>query len=117
MLRSSPCEGEALRITAVAMHDMRPGRGLAGGIHGKPTRQAYEKRGNGPYMAGYEGLSFGNYQVLGLLGKGGFAEVYLGEHIYLKTRAAIKILHTQLGEARTSCACWTLAWRGRFHFS
>ena len=80
------------------MHDMRPGRGLAGGIHGKPTRQAYEKRGNGPYMAGYEGLSFGNYQVLGLLGKGGFAEVYLGEHIYLKTRAAIKILHTQLGE-------------------
>jgi hypothetical protein len=26
-------------------------------------------------------------------GKGGFAEVYQGEHIYLKTQAAIKVLH------------------------
>jgi len=49
-------------------------------------------------MTGYEGLSFGNYQILHLLGKGGFAKVYLGEHIYLKTRAAIKILYTRLGE-------------------
>lgn len=34
----------------------------------------------------------GNYRLLSLLGQGGFSEVYLGEHIYLKTQAAIKIL-------------------------
>ena len=31
-----------------------------------------------------------------MLGKGGFAEVYLGEHIYLNTQAAIKVLSTHL---------------------
>lgn len=39
---------------------------------------------------------FGNYRLLSLLGQGGFSEVYLGEHIYLKTQAAIKILTTRL---------------------
>ncbi len=38
----------------------------------------------------------GNYRLIGLLGSGGFADVYLGEHIYLKTQAAIKILHTHI---------------------
>ncbi|EFH81960.1 serine/threonine-protein kinase [Ktedonobacter racemifer] len=36
----------------------------------------------------------GNYRVQRRLGRGGFAEVYLGEHIYLKTEAAIKLLNT-----------------------
>src|SRR5438552_15312362 len=39
---------------------------------------------------------FGNYRLVRLLGKGGAAEVYLGEHIHLGTHAAIKVLHTQL---------------------
>lgn len=39
---------------------------------------------------------FGNYRLLTLLGQGGFSEVYLGEHIYLKTQAAIKILTMRL---------------------
>jgi eukaryotic-like serine/threonine-protein kinase len=38
----------------------------------------------------------GNYRLIGLLGKGGFADVYLGEHVYLKTQAAIKVLHAQI---------------------
>lgn len=38
----------------------------------------------------------GNYRLIRQLGHGGFADVYLGEHIYLKTEAAIKVLHTQL---------------------
>jgi tetratricopeptide (TPR) repeat protein len=38
----------------------------------------------------------GNYRLLSLLGQGGFSEVYLGEHIYLKTQAAIKILTMRL---------------------
>src|SRR6266849_2149257 len=42
------------------------------------------------------GQQLGNYRLLRLLGRGGFAEVYLGEHIYLKRRAAIKVLHTLL---------------------
>src|SRR5437763_1182436 len=42
------------------------------------------------------GQQFGNYHLIRLLGQGSFAEVYLGEHIYLKTQAAIKVLQTQL---------------------
>jgi serine/threonine protein kinase len=34
----------------------------------------------------------GNYHLIRQLGTGGFAEVYLGEHMYLKTSAAIKVL-------------------------
>ncbi len=44
------------------------------------------------------GKQVGNYRLLRLLGQGGFAEVYLGEHIYLSTQAAIKILHTYLDQ-------------------
>jgi serine/threonine protein kinase len=42
------------------------------------------------------GQRFGNYRLSRLIGQGGFAEVYLGEHIYLDTQTAIKVLHTQL---------------------
>jgi len=45
-----------------------------------------------------EGQQLGNYRLTRLLGQGGFAEVYLGEHVYLKSRAALKVLHTQLSE-------------------
>src|SRR5437763_14998387 len=50
-------------------------------------------------MADRSGQQLGNYHLIRLLGKGGFAEVYLGEHIYLKTAAAIKVLHTELTSA------------------
>ncbi|GHO94472.1 hypothetical protein KSF_045200 [Reticulibacter mediterranei] len=42
------------------------------------------------------GERFGNYQLLRVLGQGSFADVYLGEHIHLKSFAAIKILYTRL---------------------
>ena len=42
------------------------------------------------------GQRLGNYQLVRLLGEGGFAEVYLGEHLHLKTQAAVKLLHTRL---------------------
>src|SRR3989440_3065992 len=45
-----------------------------------------------------EGQQLGNYRLTRLLGQGGFAEVYLGEHVYLKSRAALKVLHTRLSE-------------------
>lgn len=46
-------------------------------------------------MADRVGQQLGNYRLTRLLGQGGFAEVYLGEHIYLKTLGAIKLLHTK----------------------
>ncbi len=47
-------------------------------------------------MQDYVGQQLGNYHILRLLGKGGSASVYLGEHIYLKSYAALKILRTHL---------------------
>src|SRR5438445_547515 len=43
------------------------------------------------------GQHLGNYHISRLLGTGVFADVYLGEHLYLNTQAAMKILHTPLG--------------------
>ncbi|HEY7126720.1 MAG TPA: protein kinase [Ktedonobacterales bacterium] len=50
-------------------------------------------------MADRVGQQLGNYRITRLLGKGGFAEVYLGVHVHLGTEAAIKVLSTQLATA------------------
>lgn len=42
------------------------------------------------------GQQLGNYSLVRLLGRGGYAEVYLGEHVYLGTQAALKVMRTQL---------------------
>lgn len=47
-------------------------------------------------MTNRVGQQFGNYQLIQLLGKGTFAEVYLGGHIHLGTLAAVKVLQTRL---------------------
>ncbi len=49
-------------------------------------------------MGDRSGQQFGNYRLIRLLGKGGFAEVYLGTHLYIKRQAAIKLLRTTLGQ-------------------
>lgn len=50
-------------------------------------------------MADKIGQQIGNYRLARLLGSGGFANVYLGEHIHLKNRqVAIKILHDTLDQ-------------------
>lgn len=46
----------------------------------------------------WAGRQLGNYRLLRLIGHGGYADVYLGEHVYLKTQAAIKVLHTQIND-------------------
>jgi serine/threonine protein kinase len=50
----------------------------------------------GVIMADRTGQRLGNYQLVSLIGTGGFAEVYLGEQVHLKTQAAIKVLSTRL---------------------
>jgi serine/threonine protein kinase len=47
-------------------------------------------------MTDRTGQQLGNYRLLRLLGRGGFADVYLGEHVHLNTLAAIKVLDTHL---------------------
>jgi serine/threonine protein kinase len=47
-------------------------------------------------MSDRVGQQFGNYRLDSLFGQGGFADVYLAEHIHLGTRAAIKVLNTHL---------------------
>src|SRR6516165_3506985 len=49
-------------------------------------------------MTDHVGQQLGNYRLIRLLGHGGFADVYLGEHIYLNTLAALKVLDTRLAE-------------------
>src|SRR5690348_9232453 len=42
------------------------------------------------------GQQLSGYRLISQLGVGAFSEVYLGEHMYLGTKAAIKVLQTQL---------------------
>ncbi|TMC16900.1 MAG: hypothetical protein E6J33_08740 [Chloroflexi bacterium] len=42
------------------------------------------------------GQQLANYRLVRLLGQGGFADVYLGEQVYLNTQAAIKVLQMRL---------------------
>ena len=58
--------------------------------HSDPTRKG------DAHMADRVGQQLGNYRLTRFLGRGGFAKVYLGEHIHLYTQAAIKVLHNQL---------------------
>jgi serine/threonine protein kinase len=51
-------------------------------------------------MIGLPTQQLGNYRLIRLIGEGGFAEVYLGEHVYLKTYAAIKVLQTRLANEK-----------------
>ena len=51
----------------------------------------------GVYMADHVGEQLGNYRLTHLLGRGGFAEVYLGQHVRLPSQqAAVKILATRV---------------------
>ena len=43
-------------------------------------------------MARYLNQRFGDYQLIRLLGEGGFAEVYEAKQVHLGTSVAIKIL-------------------------
>src|SRR5712691_11285066 len=52
-----------------------------------------------PKVADRLGQQFGNYRLVRLLGQGGYAEVYLGQHLRLNQQAAIKVLHAHLTEA------------------
>lgn len=49
-------------------------------------------------MADRVGQQLGNYLLVRLLGRGGFAEVYLGKHRYLNSYAALKILRRALND-------------------
>ena len=42
---------------------------------------------------------FGNYLILRPIGRGGNAHVYLAEHLYLKTRVAVKLLNLSLANS------------------
>ena len=48
-------------------------------------------------MANLVDQRLGNYRLLGLIGQGGFADVYLADHLHLGTRAAIKVLQMRVG--------------------
>jgi peptide/nickel transport system substrate-binding protein len=47
-------------------------------------------------MADRTGQQLGNYHLVTLLGQGGYAEVYLGQHVRFNQQAAIKVLHAHL---------------------
>jgi predicted ATPase/serine/threonine protein kinase/DNA-binding CsgD family transcriptional regulator len=47
-------------------------------------------------MSDRVGQQLGNYQLIHLIGRGNFTDVYMGEHLHLNTQAAIKVLHARL---------------------
>ncbi len=53
-------------------------------------------------MVDLVGQQFGQYRLTRLLGRGGFADVYLGEQIYLGSQAAIKVLSAPLAPGARS---------------
>src|SRR5260221_2047874 len=56
-------------------------------------------QGGAMIMADLSGQQFGNYRLLRVLGQGGQASVYLGQHLRLQQKfAAIKILHARVSE-------------------
>src|SRR5204863_7703740 len=48
------------------------------------------------------GQQLGNYRLVRLLGRGGQASIYLGEHLYLKSHAAIKVLGAELDQEESA---------------
>ena len=48
------------------------------------------------------GKRIGNYRIIELLGRGGFASVYLCEHRYIGTLAAVKVLRAGMNEIEES---------------
>src|SRR5258708_2152894 len=54
-------------------------------------------------MADRVGQQLGNYRLRGLLGQGGFADGYLGEHVALQSRAGLNLLHSRLSEEEAAC--------------
>jgi len=61
-----------------------------------PAPQKDERNAEKVHVTSRLGQRLGNYHLIRSLGHGGFADVYLGEHRFLKTQAAIKVLHTRL---------------------
>jgi eukaryotic-like serine/threonine-protein kinase len=49
-------------------------------------------------MTDRSGQPLGNYRLNRLIGQGGFAEFYLGEHVYLQSEAAINVMNTQVAK-------------------
>ncbi len=50
-------------------------------------------------MANLVGQQFDRYKLIRYLGDGAFADVYLGEHVYLKKSVAVKVLRMQLANS------------------
>ncbi len=59
------------------------------------------------------GETFGNYEVVATLGKGGVGVVYLAQHHTIARRAAIKVLAPELSSDRDVAASFSKRWRRR----
>src|SRR6266704_161574 len=71
----------------------------ANGCHAQLHYQCHsptKSQGGIRQMADLVGQQLGRYHLVRVIGQGGFADVYLGEHIHLNTHAAIKVLQMRL---------------------
>jgi len=65
-------------------------------VHTPSNQNGLPTSYNEAQVGEHVGKQLGNYRLVRLIGQGGFAEVYLGEHLFLDTQAAIKVLYAKL---------------------
>jgi pSer/pThr/pTyr-binding forkhead associated (FHA) protein len=84
----------------VADIDLRklPTSSLPATVHTPSDQNVLPSSSEEAQVGEHVGKQFGNYRLVRLIGEGGFAEVYLAEHIHLDTQAAIKVLFTKLAK-------------------
>ena len=75
-----------------------PASSIPATVHTPSDQNVLPSSSGEAHVGEYVGKQLGHYRLVRLIGQGGFAEVYLGEHIHLDTELLIKLLFTKIAK-------------------